>query len=128
MFQLGRLLYTRVYIIASSLKIGLFGPVSVLVVPSFRSRKLRSSIQCIKTYGHIEQLYSLISYNCVIQLENGIALILCGQYQANDVVCWWLLVLLGSISPTTTSMQFVRENSPSVFLRSILLWDVILPG
>ena len=44
----------------------------------FRSRKL------------IEQFYSLgigISYDLVIQLENGMALSLCGQYQANDVVC-----------------------------------------
>ena len=44
----------------------------------FHSRKL------------IEQFYCLgigISNDRVIQLENGMALSLCGQYQANDVVC-----------------------------------------
>ena len=34
--------------------------------------------------------------------------------------------ITGQHSPTTTSIQFVRENSPSVFLHSIILQDVIL--
>ena len=52
--------------------------ISLSVHSLFRSRKL------------IQQLYSLgigIFYDHIIQHENSKTVTLCGQYQANDIVC-----------------------------------------